>query len=34
MGIWKELPEEVVEAGRSTTFKIHLNKYMDRKALE
>ena len=29
-----ELPEVVVEAGTITTFKRHLDRYMDRKGLE
>ena len=32
--VWDELPEEVVEAGTITTFKRHLDRYMDGKGLE
>ena len=32
--MWDELLEEVVEAGTLTTFKRHLDRYMDRKGLE
>lgn len=31
---WNELPEEVLEAGTIPTFKIHLNRYMDRNNIE
>lgn len=34
VGTWNLLPEVVVEAGTKTTFKIYLNKYIDRKGLE
>jgi len=30
---WNEFPEEMVEAGTMTTFKRHLDRYMDRKDL-
>lgn len=33
VGIWNELPEEVVKTG-TITLKIHLHRYMDRKVLE
>lgn len=32
--MWNELLEEVVEAGTLTTFKRHLDRYLDRKGLE
>lgn len=34
MGIRMELPEEGVEAGVRTTFKIHFNRYVDEKGLD
>lgn len=34
VGVWYELPEEVVEAGTITMFMKHLDRYMDRAGLE
>ena len=34
VGVWNELPEEVVEAGTFAPFKKHLDRYMDRTGLE
>ena len=34
MRVWNEMPEEVVEGGTMTTFKRHLDRYMDGKGLE
>lgn len=33
-GTWNELPEEVVVAGTIIAFKIHYDRYMNRKVLE
>lgn len=31
---WNELPEEVLEADTITSFKIHLDKYLDKERME
>lgn len=33
MGIWNELAEEIVESGTITTFKIHLDRRMNKTGL-